>query len=121
MANPTIASFRGTVKHFVSAKEAYVWMLNRFFEAKPDVFADDSLDSLSMPTGSKRLYFERTPQALFAHNPRLAEDSNLYCCLVNGWYADVNLSNKQKLKNLVKFAKVANLERRRDWEWQVLP
>jgi hypothetical protein len=64
MANPTIATFRGTTKRFPSAKEAYVWLLNRFFDAKPDIYAPDSFDDLLMPTGSKRLYFERTPEAL---------------------------------------------------------
>ena len=121
MANPTIVTFRGVTKRFISAKEAYVWLLNRFFEAKPTVFTDDSFESLLMPAGTKRLYFAPTPKELFAHNPQLADNPSFYYQLASGWYADINLSNQRKLKNLRTFSKVAALEQGRDWDWQVLP
>lgn len=120
MANPTVVKFRAASRQFPTSKAAYIWLLNRFFEAKPDAREVDAFDVLLMPVGTKRSYFGRTPQGLFAHNPKLAENPNNYYVLANGLCADVNLPDTRKLKNLQSVAQVVGLEEQRDWEWQAL-
>jgi len=80
----------------------------------PDVLERDTFNALLMPLGTKRRYFGRTPKELFAHKPHLAEDPNYYYLLANGLFADVNLSNDRKLKNLQDVSRVVGLVQNRD-------
>ncbi|MGH8662482.1 MAG: hypothetical protein ACREUB_12100 [Burkholderiales bacterium] len=116
MSKATVTRFRDKRSHFSTSKEAYIWLLNRFFESKPNVLEGDAFDALLMPLGAKRRYFGRTPVEMFAHNPGLAENPNNYYRLANALYADVNLSNDRKLRNLRDFAKVIGLREGLDWE-----
>jgi len=117
MANATVVEFRGKRFSADLSKDAYIWLINRFLEVKPSLLGGDDFDDLLMPTGTKRHYFARTPAQLFAHNPKLADDSNNFRLLSNGWYADVNLADDRKLKVLRDTAKMAGLKEGADWKW----
>ena len=121
-AKITDAFFRGEKRTFHSSKDAYVWLLNCFMRAKPDVFSSESWDLMLIDTaGSARRYFAPKPDQLFTGAPHLASDPNMYVCLSNGWCANANLANPLKRKTLERFAKVSNLRRGVDWEWQPVP
>ena len=54
-----------------------------------------------------------------AGQPHLADDPNNYTRLGNGWFADLNLNNAQKSRNLHHFAAVAKFGFKVDWNWEV--
>ena len=64
----------------------------------------------------KRTFFARTPEALFPGSPHLADKPSHYCQVVPGWYADTNLSNRQKERVLVHACAVAGITYLEDFE-----
>lgn len=118
-ARPTDSMFRGKTKHFPTAKDAYIWLIERFVSASPAVFQNITFDTVFIAKGKQCNYFARSVQKLFHHSPRLAEDHNNYVKLSNGWYANTNLNNRQKFEILCRFAGVAKLEHEKDWNWTV--
>ena len=78
-------------------KETYVEALRALQLRRPDLF-----ELLPRICGTRhRTFFARSPRALFPASPHLADVSSHYCQLVPGWYADTNLSNRQKERNLL--------------------
>ncbi len=120
-AVPTIARFRSDEIEFKSQKEAYVWLIERFINAKPDIFETTSWQTDFVSKGKQgRYYFARSPGELFSlDSQHLAQKSSNFKLLPNGWYANTNLSSEQSLEILTRYASLANL-RGEDWVWTPL-
>lgn len=109
-ATPTTAAFCGIVKEFLSEQEAYVWMLNHFMNQEPKPFTGTASDLKYLCCGARgATYFAQRPQIL--RKPY---------ALRNGWHAELNLGNSQKIRNLGKLASVAQLKYGVDWRWDAL-
>src|SRR5713226_1639261 len=127
-ATETVARFRTNTKRFPTAKGAYIWIVERFVGARPDVFTDIKWETTGYVAvghrrsaeGAIRNYFARSPGALFRGSTHLADDQNNYARLPNGWYANTNLSNAQKFDILCRFGWVVGLKGGVDWDWEVL-
>lgn len=124
---PTKVMFKGEEHIFDTAKEAYIWLIEHFIQAYPKPFKEIDLKTYFIIKTDreikKRLYFARTRDALFYgsdNKENLAGDDNNSVRLSNGWWANLNLSNKVKLDILRKFAAVADLKMKKDWYWHVL-
>ena len=119
-ATPTRVSFRSTEKIFPTAKNAYIWLIERFITVKPELFADVNWETEFFAKGKKRNYFGRSPKKMFRSSPHLADDPNNYKKLPNNWYVNLNLSNAQKFEILCKFAAITKLRYKEDWQWEVI-
>jgi hypothetical protein len=127
-ATQTIARFGNVKQSFRSAKEAYLWMVERFADANPGLFSDLRWETTGFvavgrqcgASGPTRNYFARQSSKLFRKTKHLAEDHNNYHQLSNGWYANTNLSNAEKFEILCRFGGVSKLEYEADWAWEVL-
>jgi len=124
---PTQVMFKGEEQVFDTAKEAYIWLIEHFIRAYPKPFEKINYETYFIVKTDrdikKRLYFARTREALFYgsdNQEELAENDNNSVRLSNGWWANLNLSNKIKLEILSKFAACARLKMKRDWYWHVL-
>jgi len=113
---PVTARFRGFTQTFSTAKDAYVWMLQHFIQAQPDLLERDKQIQFAAK-GRGRVHFGRSPRELFVASPQLAENSNFYAKLPGGWYAITNNNNKEKFDKLTKLAGVAGLKFKHDWDW----
>lgn len=118
-ATPTLASFREEEKWFPTAKEAYVWLIGRFIEDKPDILESEEWKTDFVAKGRAVNYFAQDLKSLFLHSPHLADDPNMYSRLGRGWFVDLNLSNDQKFDILTRFSAVAEYKFREDWNWRV--
>jgi hypothetical protein len=125
----TIATFRSTEKRFPTAKGAYVWLVGHFIGVKPEVFTDVRWETTGYVAvglrrtesgGAIRNYFAHSPQQLFRNSPWLAENPSNYVRLQNGWYANTNLNNREKLDILTRFGWVVGLTYGPDWDFEVL-
>lgn len=119
-SKPTIVRFRGQEQYFDTSKDAYVWLVERFAAYNSKVFDEPSKETLYVALGKRRNYFGRSLAKMFKGNPGLAENHNNYVRLSNGWYANVNLNNSQKLEILMRLAALARLEYAEDWDFEVL-
>ena len=119
-ATPTDVSFLGQRRHFPTAKEAYVWLIERFVQHYPKPFVEIDWETVFIAQGQRTLFFAKSLTKLFAGAPHLAADPNHYHRLIHGWFAKLVLSNKQKLEILLKFASIAKLEFGKDWDWNAL-
>ncbi len=90
----------------VNDKEAYVEALRALQLRAPDLLGKVAKACQTR----KRLFFARNPEALFIGSPHLVEQASHYCQIVPGWYADTNLSNRQKERILVHACAVAGVE-----------
>ncbi len=109
-ATPTTATFGGTRKEFLSEQEAYVWMLTRFISQQPQLFSGTASHLKYICSGVRgAIYFSRLPQEL--RKPH---------ALRNGWHAELNLGNSQKIRNLGKLASAIHLKYGVDWKWDAL-
>jgi hypothetical protein len=116
-SKPTDVTFLGQSRHFRNEKEAYVWMVERFTQHYPKPFETIDWQTQFIAKGPRTLYFARSLKNLFHTAPDLASDPSMYHRLANGWYAKVNLSEKQKIELLMKIAAVADLSMGDDWDW----
>jgi hypothetical protein len=119
-ARPTVAMFQGESVEFPTSKGAYVWLIEKFIAAKPELFRTVNWETAFVAKGRNRNYFGRTPERMFHGSPHLARDRNNYALLTNGWYANLNLSNDQKQTVLIRFGVITNLEYGNQWSWEVL-
>lgn len=103
-----------------SSKEAYVWLLEKFIDAKPSLFFTPNWETDFVAVGRARNYFDRDPRSMFHESIHLAGDPNNYHLLRNGWYANVNLGNERKFDILCRFAAIAKLKWDDEWYWEVL-
>ena len=101
-----------TWRSYVSDKETYIEILRALQVREPRLF--DFL-AKTCPT-SKRTFFSRTPEGLFPGSPHLADTRAHYSQIVPGWYADMNLSNRQKERVLIYACAGAGIEYLRDLE-----
>ena len=118
-AKPTISYFLDERQRFPTSKAAYLWLIEKFIATKPDVFDNPSKDTIYLALGTTRNYFSRSLEKMFHGAPHLAKDHNNYVRLSNGWYANVNLSNSEKFDILTKFAVIAGMEYKTQWDWKV--
>lgn len=116
----TLARFKNQENEFPSSKDAYVWLLERFISAKPDLFFTPNWETDFVALGRARNYFDRDPRSMFHESPHLAENKSNYRKLSNGWYANVNLSNERKFHVLGRLAAVAKVQWESEWYWEVL-
>src|ERR1700722_17201281 len=103
MSKPTTVSFRGTKRNFTTSKEAYIWLIDKFFAAKPNL-------PEIIRHGRGVLYFARTPRELFISAKHLAEDRTHYEPVSGGWFADTVLDNDLKFEILTRLAKAAGFK-----------
>lgn len=115
---PTDVMFRGEKRHFDSAKKGYIWLIERFIAAHPDPFDSVNWETAFVAKGKSRLYFARVPGKMFPKSPHLADDPNNYARLSNGWFANLNLANREKFQLLLKFVAVAKFSPD-EWLWRV--
>ena len=116
---PTLARFREEQEWFPSAKEAYVWLMGRFIWDRPDILGGEDWQREFIAKGRSVNYFAKDLKSLFHHSPHLADDPNKYTRLGDGWFADLNLSNRQKFQILCRFAAIAGYGFEKDWDWFV--
>lgn len=112
----TTVSFRGIKQQFPTSKDAYVWLVEKFMGAKPDLL-ESHWQRQFAAKGRVRNYFSRNKKEMFLAAPELADDENNFTRLGNGWYAILNLSNAEKVRILGKLAVIANLQHKQDWDW----
>ena len=117
---PTDVMFLKKRQHFNTAKDAYVWLIERFTQHYPKPFVELDWETVFVAKGPRALYFAMSVSKLFGARTHLSEDKNKYHRLTNGWYAKLVLSNKQKLELLMKFSTVARLRFGSDWDWNFL-
>ena len=114
---PTTVTFLGKQRDFLTAKEAYLWLIERFVERYPRPLTEIGWETHFIAIGPRSVFFARSLAKLFASAPHLADDPNKYHRLGNGWFVKLVLSNKQKLEILLKFASLASLQFGKDWDW----
>lgn len=119
-ATPTTVTFKDDKREFTTAKDAYIWLIEKFITAYPKPFKNVDFEAKFIAKGKahKCLYFARSPERLFYTTTDLVNNPSYYHQLSNGWYANVNLNNGQKYNNLIRFAAVAKLSLD-DWSWTV--
>lgn len=109
-STPTTATFRGVAKNFISEQEAYIWLLDRFVSLDQAMFDRAASTSKDLCQGARgAIYFSSSAKNLRKSHP-----------LVNGWFAELNLGNSQKFRNLVKIARTLHLQFELDWNWHAL-
>jgi hypothetical protein len=116
-SKPTDVMFSGKDLHFDSEKDAYIWLMERFTQHYPKLFAEINWETAFVAKGKRALYFAKSLENLFRTSPEHTADNNKYHCLTNGWYAKLVLSEVQKVDLLFKFATMANLRFGEDWDW----
>jgi hypothetical protein len=114
VGTPTTVTFRGDKEHFPTEKEAYIWLVTKFFDAYPRLLQDNSILE-----GREVNYFSRSPQAL---SPKIAEQAHYYAPIIlssGKWFVTVKLDNTQKHQILSNMAKHihAGLVEGTDWSW----
>ena len=95
-----------------SDKETYVEALRALQLRAPDLLGRVA----KMCATRRRTCFAQRPEALFPGSPHLAEAASHFSQIVPGWYADTNLSNRQKERILVHACVAAGLEYLTDFE-----
>lgn len=119
-STPTRVRFGGEEQLLQSAKEAYVWLIEKFVANGPSILGQVDWSTRFVAEGTKRSYFARSSAGLFLASPHLAKDRNNYHELSNGWYAILNLNNEQKFSILCRFAAVVGVEFEKQWYWEVV-
>jgi len=116
----TEATFKGRRESFDSGKEAYLWLLERLRATDPlavEKFLD--LQGRSAPRARGRR-FASTREGLFPPGSPRASVPSYSAQLPGGWYADVNLSHKDKFATLLVLSHVCSLRYPLDWEFRPL-
>lgn len=114
------AVFDGNAREFETAKEGYLWLVEKFISRIPKIFENPDQRTARIAIGHGRNYFARSPEKLFRKSPHLRENAVNYHRLSNGWYANTNLDNARKFEVLVRLAFAAGLEYEKIWVWVVL-
>jgi hypothetical protein len=114
MGTPTTVTYRGdTPPPFPTQKDAYIWLVTRFFDDYPKLLREKSIIQ-----GLKVNYFAPSPEGL---SPQIAEEAHRYQRIIlssGKWYANVKLDDLQKRQNLNNIAKQAGLVEGIDWSWR---
>ncbi|MGZ5025871.1 MAG: MOSC N-terminal beta barrel domain-containing protein [Methylobacter sp.] len=123
----TIAYFRGKEKECNTAREAYIWLIERFAKINPTLFTNLKWETTGYvavgrrkgPKGVARMYFAKSPDKLFKESLELVDKPKNFHRLTNGWYANLNLNTRENFEILCRFAAVSNLKHLDDWDWKV--
>lgn len=113
----TKAMYAGIEREFPSQKEAYIFLVDRFLQAKPDLFDAAWKVKFSAKRSIRRDHFARSPRELFTKTPRLAENDANYARVSSGWFANTNIAKREKRKNLFRLAALGNFACGKDWSW----
>lgn len=116
MANPVRVTFKNQQAHFDSSKEAYLWLLCKFLDERPDILESETTKA-RITEGRCRTYIGRRPEDLFQRSPRQADDPAYFEQVTHGYYAITNLSDDIKFDVLARFALYADFKYERDWTW----
>jgi hypothetical protein len=112
IGTPTTVTYRGDQRHCSTQKDAYIWLVKKFFDDHPQLLQEKSITQ-----GRDVNYFSRSPVGL---SPKIAEQAHYYerIILSSGrWFANVKLDNPQKIQILSNIAKQAGLVEGTDWSW----
>lgn len=114
MGTPITVSFRGEGKERKKdAKEAYMYLISRFLQAKPDIF------NLYTRHGDKRLDFAHSPEALFPASRHFAKRTGAWGHIRGtNWYANTHTHTAEKVARLEKLAEIGGFIRGTDWTWE---
>lgn len=116
---PTTAKFQEYSEDFGSGKEAYLWLVEQFFHYKADALeAYVALNRRGL-VRAKGFRFAREPDELFPAGSSRSGNPAYYAKLSNGWYADTNLSHKDKFAALMQLSYVCGLEYETAWDFRV--
>ncbi|WP_197343440.1 hypothetical protein [Ralstonia pseudosolanacearum] len=118
-ATPTTATFRSRSENFDTGKAAYLWLVDRFCDHRPDAL--ERYIALHKRAGSpdQGSHFARDPDLLFRKGSNRRGDSSNYVCLSSGWYAGTTLSHDSKFAVLMQLSYVSGLEYEVDWDFRV--
>jgi hypothetical protein len=86
-ATPVDVTFLAQGHHFDTAKEAYIWLIERFIHKYPKPFIDLDWETVFLAKGPRALFFAKSVRKLFGERQHLADDPNKYHRLTNGWFA----------------------------------
>lgn len=116
---PTIATFKAQSETFDSGKEAYLWLVERFCHYKPDALPAYTTLHRRGRTRGKGCRFAREVDELFPEGSSRRGNPAYYAKLGDGWFADTNLSHKDKFAALMQLSYVCGLEYETDWDFRV--
>ncbi|CAJ7160757.1 Uncharacterised protein [Burkholderia pseudomallei] len=116
-STPTTAAFRTSSKDFKTGKDAYIWLVGRFCDYRPDVLAQ--YERLRTQARAKGARFARNPDGLFPEKSSRRGDPSHYASVGSGWYADTNLNHSDKFAVLMQLAYVCGLQYTEDWDFRV--
>lgn len=118
---PSRARFRGEERDFDSAKDAYVFLVDRFLRANPELLDFPYSDELAITLSSVRKQFARDVDSLFEKSQHLALDPNNYTQVASGWFANLNTKNEQKVANIYALSALGRFKLGEDWSWDLVP
>lgn len=117
----TSTTFAGKTRHFDSAKDAYCWLIASMLGTMGNVngkLLDDPAFKQVFVTGRHGArYVARSPDLLFPNDPKRAANPNMSHRLPNGWFLNLNLSNKQKDERLHCLAVFLPRDLGHEWSW----
>jgi hypothetical protein len=96
---PTDVRFFAERRHFGTAKEAYVWLIERFVQHYPKPFVDLDWETIFLAKGPRAVFFARSLGKLSGEKEHLADDPNKYQRLTNGWFANSFSATSRRLKS----------------------
>lgn len=108
----TTVTYRGDKVEFSTQKEAYIWLVKKFFNDYPQLLQDESIIQ-----GHSVRYFSHSPEGL---SPRIAEKAHYYTGIIlssGTWFVNVKLTNQLKIDIISKLSKKAGLVEGTDWSW----
>lgn len=115
-ATPNWPRFQSERASFETAKDGYIWLVEKLLKKGREVLSQDGTKLASAGLGT---ILARTPEELFPGSPHLSSDNSKYVRLSNGWVANVNLNNAQKFAALLRLGALAGAVFPTDWDWEV--
>ena len=119
-ATPTTAMFLHREQDFPNGKEAYIWLVQRFREHRSGLLENQEQWHHRAFKGASRRYFSDSPESLFPIESNQSSLPSNFSELPGGWYANVNLSHRQKFDILLRLGAVCNLEYLKQWDFRVV-
>jgi len=106
---PTIIMVRGKYMQFPSERDAYLFLVKMFIRIKPDIFTDPN--SAHVCKGRQGTIYFAPSRHDIQHQPER---------VANNWWANLCLSNDQKVCMLDKLAQCVGWKRGKDkdWDWR---
>jgi hypothetical protein len=114
---PTQASFKGEKRDFDSAKEAYLWLVERFRGTSAGLL-ERYVDDYSRVNRSRGLRFATASEKLFPPGSSRVGNPQFVHNFGDGWFADVNISNDDKYAALLMLSSLSGIS---EPEWQFQP